>query len=111
MKLERVLRRITELIVRACDPEEIVLFGSYAKGQANVESDLDLLVIGDFQGSSYLREREIRELLIRFPIRIDLHVVTPDEVARASLQPYSFLSSVLPSGAKLYSKGIDRASA
>jgi hypothetical protein len=32
MKTERLLRRVTSLIVTACDPEKIVLFGSSARG-------------------------------------------------------------------------------
>jgi predicted nucleotidyltransferase len=110
MKLEGVLDRVVELIVRACDPEMIMLFGSYAKGQGNSDSDLDLLVISNFQGSPYLRGQEVRELLRRFPISIDLHLVTREEVAGASGKPYGFLSSVLASGVTLYKKGIDKPS-
>ncbi len=49
MKLDKTLRSITELIVRCCDPDEIILFGSYAKGNAQVGSDLDILVIANFK--------------------------------------------------------------
>jgi predicted nucleotidyltransferase len=51
MNTAGLLRRVTPLIVTACDPEKIMLFGSYAKGQQNRDSDLDILVIGDFRGS------------------------------------------------------------
>jgi predicted nucleotidyltransferase len=36
--MESVLRAITDVIVRCCDPEEVVLFGSWAKGTAGVAS-------------------------------------------------------------------------
>ncbi len=108
MKLEGVLRHITEFIVRVCDPEAVLLFGSYTKGQDNADSDLDLLVIGNFQGSPYLRGREVREVLSRYPIRVDLHLATLEEVARAADKPYSFLSTILPSSVTLYKKGIDK---
>lgn len=104
MKLEQPLRTITALIVQCCDPEAILLFGSYAKEQDNLDSDLDLLVIGDFQGSPYLRGDEVRELLRRYPIRIDLHFVTPEEVTAESHRPYGFLSSVLSSSRVLYER-------
>lgn len=104
MKPEGVLRRITALIVQSCDPERVVLFGSYAKGQANVDSDLDILVIGDFHGSQFLRGRELHELLHQYPIRIDLHLVTSDEVTMELQSPFGFLSSVLASGLCLYSR-------
>jgi predicted nucleotidyltransferase len=109
MKQERALRSITELIVRCCDPETVLLFGSYARGQENRDSDLDILVIGDFRESPYLRGHEVRELLRRYAIRIDLHLVTPEEVAAACHEPHGFLNSALASGQILYkrAKGID----
>jgi uncharacterized protein len=104
MKLAGVLGRITALIVQTCDPETIVLFGSYAKGQENAESDLDILVIGNFYASHFLRGQELRELLHRYPMRIDLHVVTPQEVAAEAARPLGFLRSALASGIILYSR-------
>jgi len=102
MKIDGVLQKITALIVQSCNPERIVLFGSHAKGQANLESDLDILVIGDFHKSRFLRGQELRELLHFYPIRIDLHVVTQEEVDAESVRPFGFLSSALASGMCLY---------
>ena len=104
MRLDGLLRRVTSLIVCACDPEKILLFGSYAKGQENADSDVDILVIGDFQVSSFLLGQELRQLLHSCPIRIDLHVVTLREVEGESPKPYGFLSSILSSGQLLYLK-------
>jgi predicted nucleotidyltransferase len=104
VKLDRALRSITALIVRCCDPDAVLLFGSHAKGQYNLDSDLDLLVIGDFQGSPYLRGHEVRGLLRRYPIRIDLHLVTQEEVAAESRKPHGFLSAALSSSRILYEK-------
>jgi predicted nucleotidyltransferase len=103
MKLEGVLRKITGLIVRACDPETIVLFGSYAKGQQNADSDLDILVIGDF-GHSFLQCQELKGLLHYCMVPIDIHIVTPEEAATGLRKPYGFLDSVLKSGVILYSR-------
>ena len=104
MKLEQPLRSITELIVQCCDPEAVLLFGSYAKGQYNLDSDLDLLVIGDFRKSPFLRGLEVRELLRRYPICIDLHLVTPEEMAAESRKPHGFISSVLSSSRIMYER-------
>ena len=104
MRLEGVLRRITALIVQSYDPKTIVLFGSYAKGQENSESDLDILVIGDIRTSRILLSQELRQLVYGFPIRIDLHFITPEEVKDEMRSPYGFLSSALASGVSLYSK-------
>jgi uncharacterized protein len=110
MKLEVVLHSVTALIVRACDPERVILFGSYAKGQQNTDSDLDILVIGNFQESLFLRGLELQGLLHRYPIRIDLHMVTPQEIAAETAKPFGFVSSAIASGITLYARQYDRCS-
>ncbi len=107
MRLRIVLDRISGLIVQACNPDKIVLFGSHSKGQENLESDLDILVIGSFQESRFLRDRELRQLLHGYPIRIDLHLVAPSEIAAEASKPFGFLSSALAHGMTLYEKGCD----
>lgn len=42
---EEVLQQMVATIVREVDPEAIYLFGSYARGQAGPDSDVDLLVV------------------------------------------------------------------
>lgn len=106
MKLDKTLRSITELIVRCCDPDDIILFGSYAKGNAHADSDLDILVVGNFKGR---RQREVaytemKDLLHRYFLKIDLHLVTPDDIALASKEPFSFLNSIQLHSIPLYQK-------
>ena len=38
---EKKLEKIKEKIVNAVSPEKIILFGSYARGKATGESDID----------------------------------------------------------------------
>lgn len=96
-----LLRGITDLIVHAANPDAVVLFGSYAKGMQNVDSDIDIIVIVD--GLSRLaRDQELKGLLHRYPIRIDVHMVGAQELALAQSAPRGFLSSALASGALLY---------
>ncbi len=40
-----LLPEITRRILSVSDPEKIILFGSYARGDNDLDSDLDLLVI------------------------------------------------------------------
>lgn len=104
MKLEKTLQNITSLIVQCCDPETVLLFGSYAKEQDNLDSDLDILVIGNFREASYFLKQEVRELLHRYPIRIDVHLLTPEELAIETQSSYGFFSSVVNSSVVLYNK-------
>ena len=100
--MDSVLRAVTDLIVRCCDPEEVVLFGSWAKGSARVGSDLDLLVLGDFQASRWLRDRELRDELRVFPIPVDLHLLTREEFTMESAKPHTYLNTLRWSSRCLY---------
>ena len=103
--MESVLQAITDVIVRCCNPEEVVLFGSHAKGTAGVTSDVDLLVIGEFTASWWLRERELRDELRAFPIPIDLHLLTRAELAVEMARPHTYLNTLQATSRCLYRRG------
>ena len=71
---------MVEKIVREIQPEKIILFGSYARGDFNSGSDLDLFIIKDGKESSRIIRRKIETLLWgrRFPV--DLIVRKQKEV-------------------------------
>ena len=50
MVFEEKIRAAVAILVREAQPERVILFGSYARGEAKADSDLDLLVV----------EREVR---------------------------------------------------
>ncbi len=78
---ENLLNYIISKIVSSIHPEKIILFGSYAKGHALPDSDLDLLVINDSpQGNQEVR-REIDRILTGRRFGIDVIVRKPSEVA------------------------------
>lgn len=99
---KNTLKAITELIVRTCDPQQVILFGSYAKENHHAVSDLDILVIGNFQNSRYLRDVELKGMLRSFSIPIDLHMLSATELENDSRAPYSFLNNVHKSWVILY---------
>jgi predicted nucleotidyltransferase len=85
MVTDQMLREIVAAAVRAVDPERIILFGSYARGEAGLSSDLDLLIVerGPL-GQGKTRRSEIKRLrraLWDFRVPIDILVYTEDEVA------------------------------
>ena len=76
--LEAVVRRI----VAAADPEQIILFGSAARGEMRPESDLDLLVV---KGGGYDYHRVVSDIyagLAGIDIPVEVVLVTPEQVER-----------------------------
>jgi predicted nucleotidyltransferase len=81
-KLDPVmLANIVEQVVRAAEPEKIVLFGSAARGTMGADSDVDLLVI---KSGKYNRDRVTRDIYrsLSGEAAVDVVVVSPDEVER-----------------------------
>ncbi|MBF0293517.1 MAG: nucleotidyltransferase domain-containing protein [Nitrospinae bacterium] len=77
---------VVEIIVREAMPEQIILFGSHAKGAATDESDVDLLVVesGEF-GPGKSRRKELARLskaVARFQFPIDILLYSKTEVER-----------------------------
>lgn len=98
---ERVTTELVGRIVDAFRPEKIILFGSRAYGRPTLESDIDLLVILAFQGSSV---RKAVEILNRIDARVpvDLVVRTPQEVRQRLAWNDFFLREVMDNGKVLY---------
>lgn len=96
---------IVEKIVQQIQPEKIILFGSYARGDFERDSDLDLFIIKDGKESSRIMRRKVDALLWgrRFPV--DLVVRKPKEVEwnfRAK-NPF-YLYHIFKDGKVLYEK-------
>ncbi len=76
-----LIRYIVEKIVSEIKPEKIILFGSYARGNFNQESDLDLLIIKDADEPSRMVRRKIDALLRGRRFAVDLLVRKTEEIA------------------------------
>jgi predicted nucleotidyltransferase len=102
------LKDITDKIVDAVLPRKIVLFGSYARGEENAESDLDLLIIQDtpfVPENSRLKEMGMLwRLLADIKIPKDILIYTPDEVARWKSSLNHIIPTALREGIVLYER-------
>src|SRR3954465_5449650 len=75
----RVIRRYARAIAEEFQPDKIILFGSYAYGTPNEDSDVDLLVIMPARDPHAQTVRILYRLAAPFPL--DLLVRTPKEMA------------------------------
>ena len=88
-------------IGREFNAEKVVLFGSYAEGTATADSDVDLLVIAQFEGRSVEQSVKIRmKLRPRFPV--DLIVRTAEKVRQRLEMGDGFMREILEEGKVLY---------
>ena len=99
---EQEIRRVAERIGRQADAEQVILFGSYARGEETEHSDVDLLVIAPSDLPRVKRSRALYQLLRPYPFAMDLVVYTPDEVKRGQESTLSFVSTVMREGKTVY---------
>src|SRR3989442_6822777 len=64
--------RMVKRIVQQFDPEQVILFGSKARGDSGPDSDVDLLVVMDVEGSRLEKSVEIRLALREFLVPMDI---------------------------------------
>jgi predicted nucleotidyltransferase len=75
------LNRMVKRIVKKFDPDQIILFGSHARGDAGPDSDIDLLVVMPVEGSVRDKRLEIRGALHDIPVPLDVIVTKPEDFA------------------------------
>jgi uncharacterized protein len=97
-EIERMVKRIVE----GFDPQKIILFGSYARGTYGPDSDVDLLVIMNVEGSKKEIAIEIDRTLIDRRIPLDIVVVTPEDVERYRRLVGNVIRPALEEGRILY---------
>jgi predicted nucleotidyltransferase len=75
-----LLAYIVQKIVRAVNPQKIVLYGSHARGDAREDSDLDLFIVYDGARPISKVRRAVDVLLWGRDFSLDLMVRTPEQV-------------------------------
>jgi uncharacterized protein len=106
--IETLKKEIIECL-RPIDPEKVVLFGSYAHGNADKDTDIDLYVVtkDDFIPQNYQEKREIirkisRALMaLRLKVSMDLMVHTQRMNRKFYAMNSSFAKEIREKGIRL----------
>ncbi len=101
-------KRIDDIVKRIAikfNPDKIILFGSYAAGNPNSDSDIDLLIIKDTDLPRHKRSFDIQKLLIGSMIPMDILVYTTKEFEQEKKEKSSFLYSAIKTSKILYERG------
>ena len=99
---ERDIEAVARCLGEAADAEQVILFGSYARGDADENSDVDLMIVADSDLPRFKRTRELYKLLRPYPFGMDLLVFTPREIQKGKRSVVSFVSAVFREGKTLY---------
>ena len=97
------IKKITKKIVQEYNPEKIILFGSYAWGNPDDDSDLDLFIIKKSNKRRIDRARELRSILFgnNFP-PLDLFIYTPEEIKKRKKIGDFFILDIIQKGKIIY---------
>lgn len=101
---ESTISNLVNRIALNVNPYKIFLFGSYATGMANEDSDIDLLVVKETLEPRYKRSIEIQRLLIGTKLPIDIVVYTNDEFENEKSKQYSFINSAIQGAQLMYER-------
>lgn len=102
--LPACLPEAIDRIVRGYAPRQIILFGSWARGEARPDSDLDFLVVLDQIDDKRRTAVAILRTLNGLPISKDVVVTTPDEIVRRGHLVGDVLRPALREGVVVYER-------
>ncbi len=101
------IQAIAQLIVERFDPEQIILFGSHARGDAGERSDVDLLIVSRADAGWPQRGNPIRRAIAaRFVLPVDVIIRSPEDLAQQRNVPYSLIHQALAEGELLYERHV-----
>jgi predicted nucleotidyltransferase len=99
------LQAFTQRLVKHFAPEQVILFGSQARGEARWDSDADILVVMSFEGRPQDSEKTMRNTCEpAFPL--DLHLRRPQEIAPRYRWGDPFIREALNHGVMLHGEGL-----
>ena len=99
---EKTIQQAVARLVAAANPSKVILFGSYARGDATDDSDLDLMVIEREVSNKFDEMVRLRNVMEDMDIGVDLLVYSDMEASRRSQVPGTVLYRAYKEGRVLY---------
>lgn len=92
-------KNYSQLLIKDLNPESVYLYGSYANGNWNSESDIDIAVVVQKLEYDYLKS-----LNLLYKIRREINNSIEPVLFIKGNDPSGFLESIINSGELIYSK-------
>jgi uncharacterized protein len=99
---EEIIHQMVRRIVDLFQPQRVILFGSWARGEQNADSDVDFLVIVKEARDRRSLRIAIRHALTGFGLPKDIVVLTPEEFEIKSKIPGTIAYPAAREGKLLY---------
>jgi len=101
--LQRELDYFVKRILKNYGPEKILLFGSFAKGDAGPVSDLDVVILKETDRNFWDRLKDVSKFCSR-KVGMDVLVYTPAEFDKLLKERRFFREEIKKKGKVLYEK-------
>lgn len=102
MLTPQAINQAVEKLVAAARPSKIVLFGSYARGEENEDSDLDLLVVEPAVTDKGMEMVRLRRAVGHIGTGVDILLYSEEEIAHRGQVPGTVIYWALREGKVLY---------
>ena len=109
MITDKQIQEVTDIIVEEIQPEKVLLFGSYASGIPNKDSDIDIIVLVNEKLEKKSKIERLTKLNLKtalpnlmFPKDFKMYSVNEYDELRGN--KYSFLYSALKNAKTLYER-------
>ncbi len=105
-KIQKLIAEVVEKIKTEYQPEKIILYGSYAYGKPNKDSDIDLFIIKDTDKRRVDRFVEVSRIMDKWEGQISISpmVYTNKEVKERLSMGDDFVQEILTRGETLYAR-------
>lgn len=102
---DKQINTLISEIVSGYQPEKIYLFGSYANGKKNNDSDIDLFIVKDTRKRKLERNREVRKCIKTYPDKgLDVFVFTPGELKKGMKEIMNIGKEAVTTGKLVYER-------
>jgi predicted nucleotidyltransferase len=99
---KKILAEIIQRVVEAAQPDKIILFGSAARGEMGLNSDIDLLVIKSGRFNHWRLLTTIYRHLRGDLAAVEVVLATSDDIKRYGHSPYLIYYPALREGKVVY---------
>jgi len=98
-----IIETINKTVIEITDVQKILLFGSYARGEENTNSDIDICVITADPRRNLELMKDIRySMFTKIKAPLDILVYKPEEFRTRSQMKYTLEEEIAHEGVLLY---------